>query len=301
MDRMSVSFNEEQIAYPKWVNVTTSLLLPGLGHFLSGRKSAAFFWFLANLAFSSTAVFLSILPFTTSIVPALVAWSIQLLLWIFTALESCRKPILRQSFGAWGAVCAVIIITSILSVTSRILSFKVFSIPTAAMMPTLMGNRKSPDGKTLGGDHIIVNRWSYRSHSPRRGDIAVFKTDAIALANREMFHISASDIYVKRVVGLPGERIAIQPPSIYVNGKKLIEPKIFESFFSQTNALNSLPPGVSLPQTDEVQLAPDEYFVLGDNFANSLDSRYYGPIKGGHFVGRVIGIYWPPERRGFVQ
>jgi signal peptidase I len=183
----------------------------------------------------------------------------------------------------------------------RMLSFKVFLIPTAAMEPTLMGNRKSPDGQRLEGDHVIVNRWSYRGNSPKRGDVVVFRTDAIPEVKRDMFRIAPRDMYVKRIAGLPGERVSIQPPWIYVNGQKVVEPKILENIFSQTNVLNNPPPGVSLPQTIEVQLGPDEYFVVGDNILNSLDSRYYGPIKDGHFVGKILGIYWPPERRGFVQ
>jgi signal peptidase I len=60
------------------------------------------------------------------------------------------------------------------------------------------------------------------------------------------------------------------------------------------------PPGYTIPST-EVQLGPDEYYVLGDNIMNSLDSRYYGGIKSGHFAGKVFLIFWPPDRRGFVQ
>jgi signal peptidase I len=301
MDRMRFFLNEEKSTYRKWVNVITSLLLPGLGHFLSGRKMAAIIWFLANSGISAIAALLFVLPYTRSIVPAIATWLIGFLLWLWIAVDSCRKPIPRLSFRAWAGIGLAIIVMPIVLLSPRALSFKTFSIPTPAMMPTLMGNRKSPDGRMLKGDSVVVGRWSYRGRSPKRGDMIVFRTDAIAAPARERFQIPARELFVKRVVGLPGERVSIQPPSVYVNGNKVSEPKIFENFFSQTNALNSLPTRASEVQTNEVQLGPDEYYVVGDNVANSLDSRYFGPIKSGHFVGKVLGILWPLERRAFVQ
>jgi len=299
--RMSLFLNEEKSACRKWVNVITSTLLPGLGHFLSKRKVSAVGWFLTSSAISAIAAFLFLLPYTQSILPAIVAWSIRFFLWLLIAVDSCRKPIPRLSFRAWAGALLAIIVLPIVLFCARAVSFKTFSIPTAAMTPTLMGNRKTADGQTVNGDSIIVNRWSYRGRSPRRGDVIVFKTDAIAMAARERFRVPSNDLYVKRVVGLPGERILIEPPSIFVNGNRVAEPKILENLFNQTNA----PPGLSMGalgvQGNEVQLGPDEYYVVGDNVLNSLDSRYYGPIKSGHFVGKVLGVFWPIDRRGFVE
>jgi len=292
---------KEQSAYSKWVNFTVSLLLPGLGHFLSGRRKAGIIWFLINLALTATAISLSVLPFTKSVEPLLYAWLFKCLLWLSAAVESCNAPIPRLNFRGWGTVCLAIIAIAALQGISQMASFKVFSMPSDSMAPTLMGNRKSPDGKIIEGDQITVNRWSYRGRLPKRGDVVVFRTDAISPEKRDGFRIPTNEIFVKRVMGLPGERVAIRPPWIYVNGEKVVEPKVLENLFNLTGTYNGRPVVESMRQTSEVQLGPDEYFVLGDNIGNSFDSCSFGPIKSGRFIGRVVGIFWPPERRGFVQ
>lgn len=168
------------------------------------------------------------------------------------------------------------------------------------MEPTLIGNRTGPDGHTISGDHVLVERLSYHFARPKRGDVAAFATIAIPENERDKFRVPAGDIYVKRIVGLPGEHVSVEAHSIFINGQKLIEPEIFEKILAQTNSI--VPDSAQFRGTyNDVQLRADEYYVLGDNFANSLDSRYYGPIKDGYFVGKAVWIYWPPERQGAVQ
>ncbi len=94
--------------------------------------------------------------------------------------------------------------------------------------------------RTAEGDHIIINEWQYRVSAPQRGDLIVFRTEAIGETERERFRIPSNEIYVKRLVGLPGEHVSIQPPSIYINGQKLVEPKILKiSLFKQTRFRSS--------------------------------------------------------------
>jgi signal peptidase I len=176
-----------------------------------------------------------------------------------------------------------------------------FKIPTAGMEPTLMGNETARDGRILKeGDHVLAERFAYLFHKPRRGDIAIFKTVAINVEQRDKFRVPSDQLYMKRIVGLPGERISIKAKTIFINGQKLIEPKVFETLMARTNPVMDL--RVQVPeQQEEIALGPDEYYVLGDNLWNSLDSRYYGPIQGGHFGGKIFLIFLPAKRRGFVQ
>jgi len=76
-------------------------------------------------------------------------------------------------------------------------------------------------GLDVSGDCVFVEKISYRFLKPRRGEIVVFKTDGIKSLQKDT-------VYVNRLVGLPGETISIKPPFLYVNGKKVVEPEIFQ-------------------------------------------------------------------------
>ncbi len=152
-------------------------------------------------------------------------------------------------------------------------------------------------GIITAGDHLFIEKLSYRLGKPKRGDIAAFRTDGIKTLPPKTF-------YIKRIAGLPGERIRIEPPFLIVNDQKVTEPAIFRTISSASDgyagfqlSAGSGPVGALLVKpTDEVTLGPDEYFVLGDNTRNSLDSRYWGPVPGKNMIGRATRIYWPFTR-----
>jgi len=145
------------------------------------------------------------------------------------------------------------------------------------------------------GDDIF--KLSYRFGKPKRGDIVVFRTAGIDSLPPDTF-------YIKRVAGLPGERIRIEPPFLIVNDQKVTEPDIFNTISSASDgyagfqiAAHAAPIGGLLSKpTDEVVLGPDEYFVLGDNTRNSRDSRYWGAVPRKNIIGRATRIYWPLTR-----
>lgn len=116
---------------------------------------------------------------------------------------------------------------------------------------------------------LIIDKLSYRLHSPQRNDIVV-----IDLPTME-------DMLVKRIVGLPGETVYLHNEQIYINGEPLAE-----GFPHEPN-LYEMPP---------YTLGPQEYFVLGDNRGNSNDSRTFGPVPSEDIVGRVWLRYWPFNR-----
>jgi signal peptidase I len=144
----------------------------------------------------------------------------------------------------------------------------------------------------VDGDHVIVEKTSYRFRPPRRGEIIVFRTDRIE-------NLAAGEYFTFRVVGLPGERVAIDPPYLVIDGRRITAPPIFESIASREAGHNGYllgERGLLDTAESEVILGEDEYFVLGDNAANSHDSRFFGPVPRKSIIGRVTRIYWPLNR-----
>jgi len=147
------------------------------------------------------------------------------------------------------------------------------------------------------GDHLFIEKVSYHFRKPKRGEIIVFRTNGIK-------ELVQNNVYTMRVAGLPGERIKIKPPFLYVNGEKVTAPEIFTTIASRIDGyggyeVTGFPrrTGCCLSSIDdEITLGPDEYFVLGDNSKNSYDSRYWGPVPGKNIFGRVTRIYWPFSR-----
>lgn len=149
-------------------------------------------------------------------------------------------------------------------------------------------------GIRIAGDHIFVNKVGWNFRKPRRGEIMVFKTNGIKHPQ-----IKQNEHYVKRMVGLPGEILGIENHYLYINGAKVTRPpsiaRIEECAAGYSGYLYS---GDYLAsQANRVSLAHDEYFACGDNQRNSLDSRYWGPVKRSNLVGPAFFVYWPLSRR----
>jgi signal peptidase I len=153
--------------------------------------------------------------------------------------------------------------------------FQAFYIPSGSMLPTLEQN-----------DRVLVNKLSYHMHPVHRGDIIVFKappgTDP-----------SVKDL-VKRVIGLPGDKVEARDGQVYINGQPLKEPYLPAgtrtdcASFTEQCFLTKLPPSGVIP--------PNHYWVMGDNRPSSKDSRFFGPIAKSDIVGRVFIRIWPLNR-----
>ncbi len=193
-------------------------------------------------------------------------------------------------------------ITIILLLFGTTTLMQAFVIPTGSMEDTL-----------LIGDHLIVDKLAYApggavmSHllpyEPiHRGDIIVFR-----------YPIDIRQTFVKRVVGVPGDRIRLRNKQVFLNGKEILEPYKYhkteyidsyrDNFPSPPNtmvykpALEMLEKHVS---NGEVIVPPDSYFAMGDNRDQSLDSRYWGFVPRENIIGKPLIIYWsydaPTER-----
>jgi signal peptidase I len=146
------------------------------------------------------------------------------------------------------------------------------------------------------GDQVFVDKFSYNFVKPHRGDVFVFRTDNI-------FGIPVDPVtgdnsfYIKRLAGLPSDTLRIDPPLLHVNGKPA-DGYGFARVMSAKAPYHGYAPGrdyladPSKPYT----VPPHNYFALGDNSYNSLDSRWWGPVPQENLVGRGLLVYWPFNR-----
>jgi len=169
-----------------------------------------------------------------------------------------------------------------------------FVIPTGSMEDTL-----------LIGDHLLVDKLAYAPagriskymlpYEPvKRGDIIVFR-----------YPVDIKSTFVKRCMGVPGDRIKLVNKEVYLNGKKLAEPYVYhkteyidsyrDNFPSEPNG-GVLEPGLDMLEhhvvNGEVVVPPDSYFAMGDNRDSSLDSRYWGFVPRDNIIGKPLIIYW---------
>jgi signal peptidase I len=169
---------------------------------------------------------------------------------------------------------------------------RAFSVPSASMQPSIMP-----------GDRIFVDSYS-KNKPPQQGDILVY-------VSPETPHLFA----VKRIIGVPGDRIHLRDGIVYRNGQKLDEPYA-EHNLRDYNPYRDNFPAVSPSETygavnekwlqefrshldgDDIVVPPNSYFAMGDNRDVSYDSRYWGFIPRQNVIGRPMFIYWPAARVG---
>lgn len=209
-----------------------------------------------------------------------------------------EKP--RETTVEFLASLAGVLVTGLFIITFIV---QAFEIPSSSMEQTL-----------LIGDHVFVNRVQFSPKSnwigpllpyrePRRGDVVVF----LSMDPR------TPDLYiVKRIIGVPGDRIHLRDGVVYRNGQALSEPYARHEGGPAEDPYRDNFPTVSagdeLNVTDEWKLTmqshiddgdivvpPHSYFGMGDNRNVSLDSRYWGFITEGHVIGRPMFIYWSFE------
>jgi signal peptidase I len=218
-----------------------------------------------------------------------------------------RKSQIREYFES-------IVITAIIALFATTFVVQAFKIPTGSMESNL-----------LIGDHLLVNKFVYGLHSgiiskifpykePKRGDVIVFK-----------YPNSPEVAYVKRLIGLPGDRIEMIGHTVYVNGQALtenytqyIDPGSTQEHFGpyyiakggdriettnsaiylngkalSENVVHHADPGAL---EDRPYIVPqDQYFAMGDNRDNSQDSRFWGSVPRDYILGKALVIYWSFE------
>lgn len=133
-------------------------------------------------------------------------------------------------------------------------------------------------------DYLIASKLDYRFHPPQRGDVVILRNP---FGDKDL---------IKRVVGLPGDRLVIRDGRVYINGHPLQEPYINPA---EPWTVNANYPGETSP--DGVTIQSGFYFVMGDNRNHSSDSREFGPIRGTDIEARAWLRIWPLDKFGFVD
>ena len=184
------------------------------------------------------------------------------------------------------------------ALTIQAFAIKPYRIPSESMVPTLQK-----------GQRILVNRFSHKLGSnPKLGDVTVFTPPQGAVTNQcgkqgegpfysggpatrhscsKPTAAKSDTTFVKRVVGMPGDKIAVVDGHVVRNGKRTSEP------FASTCA------GAEC-NLDTITVPPGSYFLMGDNRGNSDDSRFWGPVPRKWIIGKAVATYWPPKDIGGV-
>jgi signal peptidase I len=175
------------------------------------------------------------------------------------------------------AETAIMILVAVLLVgLVRAFAFQIFWIPSSSMVPTLGVY-----------DRIVVQKAFFTWRDVREGDIVVFSHPPLDHCGGPQ----EGDL-VKRVIALPGQTIYSSGNSIYVNGRLLAEP-----YLPHDDPLG--PPVPDASSQHPYRVPPGEFYMLGDNRADSCDSRYWGPVKGSSIVGKVVLVWWHDDRPDF--
>jgi len=245
-----------------------SLLTPGLGQIYNGqfKKGISYLvaFYLVYIVFS----FL-LLTFCGMIFYLIISMG----LFLFIVIDAFRganklKAITLKPFNKWYIYLIIFLIGNVavrplLGWTIRNHIARAYKIPSSTMVPAL-----------LVGDRLIADMRSYKSQQPKRGDIIIFE-----------FPKDPSKDFIKRVVGMEGEKVEIVNNKIYIN-EKLLDDR-WGNFTKSGPPLDTWGPAV---------VPKDSLFVLGDNRDNSMDSRFFGFVKIEKVKGKALYLYWAKNK-----
>lgn len=168
-------------------------------------------------------------------------------------------------------IAEVVILSLVIVLPIRYFLIQPFFVKGASMEPNFED-----------GEYLIINEISYRFGEPKRGDVVVFK-----------YPVDPSQFYIKRVIGLPGEKVEVKGGYVYIFNKFYPDGwKVAEAY---------LPAGRLTYGDTEMTLGTDEYFVMGDNRAVSYDSRRWGVLPEKNIIGKVALRAWPIPEASIIQ
>jgi signal peptidase I len=263
-----------------WLAALLTLLQTGLGHIYAGsfkRGLVLFFigqflWLLFAVSVISIAPGAPFMIFAIAVGVAFFVFCVADAALIAKRKKEAYEP---AKYNRWFVYVGYALIAGLLGqalssfivIPNLIQSFK---LPSGAMEPTL-----------LIGDQILVNKHIYRTSEPKRSDVIVFKYPR----NPEV-------AYIKRLIGIPGDKVEMVGRTVYINGKPLKE-----------NYTQYIDPGSIQDHFGPIDIPSGKYFVMGDNRDNSQDSRYWGFVPREYLLGKPLIIYWSFEtgRQEYLQ
>ena len=258
-----------------WLAVFMSRIIPGVGHIYIGSYLTGIILIIitcaAYLVTFGNAIMFLVIPL--SIYHVYVTAPVK--------REHSKKKII-------GIVIASVLVPLFVSIPSALFVRHVVAearwITSTEMEPTLNG---SPN--QLEADNVMVDKLSYKFSEPKRGDIIVFSpTKALQKAKY-------TDPFVKRIIGLPGEKVELREGKVYIDGKPLSEDSYFDRdqpTFVDVCIAEHRSVFISKPVT----IPENSYFVLGDDRTSSYDSRCWGVVPKKNIIGKVSKIFFPLSR-----
>lgn len=175
----------------------------------------------------------------------------------------------QRAFGRWVGRLVRDLLGTILPAVVIALLIHAF----LAQATRVYGQSMEPNLHT--NERLVIEKLSYRFHAPRRGDVVVLHDPA-----------GSPELLIKRVIGLPGERVTIANGRVFVDGQPIEEPYLTQE--TQGGGRSWVVP-------------PFTVFVMGDNRSASRDSRVFGPVPLDQIVGRAVFRYWPLSEIGFIR
>lgn len=181
---------------------------------------------------------------------------------------SAAPPVKRTVLGSLGHWVRDLMISVVLAVVVILFIYQPVKVEGTSMMPTLDDQER-----------IFINKFVYRFHfdNVERGDTVVF-----------WFPGDPSKSYIKRVIGMPGDRVEVVDGKVIVNGKALVENYVPPEFRDDS-------------EMSERVVPPNQYFVLGDHRSSSNDSRAWGMVPRRYIYGKAVFIYWPLDKMGLLR
>ena len=189
-----------------------------------------------------------------------------------TDVPDDKKQFRREMFEYIRLIAVVVGVTLLLEIFVIVNAV----IPSASMEPTIMT-----------GDHIFGNRLSYHFRIPERYDIIIFR-----------YPDDEKQLFIKRIIGLPGETVEIRDGEVYINGDSV---PLYDSFCLDED-VTMLDTSRSM-LTNPFVVPEDCYFVLGDNRLNSRDSRYWSQpfVHRDKILGEAVFRYWPINKVSLIH
>ena len=189
-----------------------------------------------------------------------------------------KKSALREWIEA-------IVIAAALAIFLRTFFFQIYKIPTTSMVPVL-----------VPGDKIFVSKLTYGPkipftplripgfRKPKRFDIVVFVPPIASERNKA---------YIKRLIGLPGDKVELRDGNIHINGEMVVNPKIARNYYYNQGKYGIRGKEIIVPE--------GKYFFLGDNSISSKDGREWGFADAKDIIGKAVLTWWPPKRIAMLE
>jgi signal peptidase I len=250
-----------------WLAGLLQIVTPGLGNLYSGRPLRALILHLSVLCIGLFLLLALVwLPSPLNLLLPAAAAIIVMVFMVTDGVRCARAARPDFPLARYNRWYVYLLVVAVVAVAEPFLAH-------AYVIQSVLTHAPSMEPTVLVGDRIVVDKSAYAFSEPKRGDLAIYRTTE--------FHQA---IFMKRIVGMPGETIEIRNREVFINGRKVDEPYVpsmDEPSLRDSLAATVIPAGT--------------YFLLGDNRDNSLDSRFIGPVRRQQLVGKAKTIYFSSD------